>query len=82
MKLTHQYLNRCCYGLQSLERTSMKRNKWELLVTSLVTLSPIVIGLCLYGSLPEKIAMHFDYQGMPDMYYDRIQQSLFYLFFY
>lgn len=50
----------------------MKQNKRELLVTSLVTLSPIVIGLCLYGRLPEKVAMHFDYQGMPDMYYDRI----------
>ncbi|MGL4662277.1 MAG: SdpI family protein [Culicoidibacterales bacterium] len=50
----------------------MTINKKEIVFTSLVTLSPIAIGLYLYPQLPEKVAVHFNYQGVADTYYDRV----------
>lgn len=49
----------------------MMLNKKEIVATSLVTLSPIAIGLYLYPQLPEKVAVHFNSQGVADRYYDR-----------
>ena len=45
----------------------MKFMKWRILtVTSLVCLLPIVLGVCLWYSLPETMAIHFDLYGQPD----------------
>lgn len=55
----------------------MRRNKKELVLTSLLTISPIAIGLFLYQQLPEKIAVHFNYQNVADTYYDRNVAILF-----
>lgn len=44
----------------------MKQNKRELFITSLVTLSPIVIGLLIYERLPEEVAIHFNLAGQAD----------------
>lgn len=46
----------------------MRRNKGEMIATSLLTVSPILIGFFLYQKLPEKIATHFDYMGNADSY--------------
>lgn len=41
-------------------------NKKRMIVTTLVTLLPILLGLALYARLPESIAVHFDAAGNPD----------------
>ena len=38
----------------------MKKNKWMILLTSLVTISPMFVGLFLWNRLPDEIATHFD----------------------
>ncbi len=41
--------------------------KWKkFIITSLVTLSPILLGLALWDKLPSEIAIHFDINNNPD----------------
>ncbi|MCK1212504.1 SdpI family protein [Streptococcus uberis] len=49
----------------------MKINKKRLLVTSLVTLLPILIGLLLWKQLPDQVPTHFDFSGKVDDYSDK-----------
>lgn len=45
----------------------MKFFKWkDFLITSIVCLSPIVLGILLWDKLPETMAIHFDIKGNPD----------------
>ena len=47
----------------------MKRfenEKWKIVLTSLLTLSPLFIGLILWRKLPEQIPTHFNYLGQAD----------------
>ncbi len=45
----------------------MKFIKWKaLVITCLVCLIPILLGLALWNSLPNEIAIHFDMNGIPD----------------
>lgn len=44
----------------------IKRNKWKLLATSLVTLLPIAAGLLLWNRLPERMATHWGFDGRAD----------------
>lgn len=37
----------------------MKKYKWSLLLGSLLSLSPILIGLLLWNQLPAKLPTHF-----------------------
>lgn len=37
----------------------MKKYKWSLLLGSLLSLSPILIGLLLWNQLPTKLPTHF-----------------------
>ncbi|MGT2958660.1 hemolysin expression modulating protein [Streptococcus bovimastitidis] len=46
----------------------MKINKKHLLITSLVTLLPILIGLLLWKQLPNQVPTHFDFSGKADDY--------------
>ena len=47
----------------------MKIFKWEpFLVTSLVCLSPILLGILLWDKLPDTIAIHFNIYGVADNY--------------
>lgn len=46
----------------------LKKNLKTIIATSLITLSPIVIGLILWDKLPEQIATHFGSSGIPDRY--------------
>ncbi len=39
-----------------------------LLISTILCLLPIVLGLILYGKLPEQIAVHFDSTGAPNNY--------------
>lgn len=44
----------------------LKRNKKTLVITSLVTLLPMVVGLLLWPRLPDTLATHFDFSGEPN----------------
>ncbi len=44
----------------------IKKHKWLLLVTSFVTLLPIVVGLILWDSMPEQVPMHWNIHGEID----------------
>jgi len=44
----------------------LKKYKWTMLITSVITLLPILLGLILWDRLPEQIATHFDANGVAD----------------
>lgn len=44
----------------------IKKNKWKLLVSSLVTVLPIAVGLILWDALPERVATHWGFDGTAD----------------
>lgn len=45
----------------------MKFMKWKILIiTSIVCLLPVLLGLAMWNSLPETLAIHFDFYGNPD----------------
>lgn len=46
----------------------MKINKKLLLITSLLTLLPLLFGLLLWNQLPEQVATHFGMNGQADDY--------------
>ncbi len=43
-----------------------KNNKWKILISSIVTLSPILFGMIVWDILPEKIAIHWGINGEVD----------------
>ena len=46
----------------------IKKNLKTIIATSIITLSPIIIGLVLWEKLPEQIATHFNVNNEPDGY--------------
>lgn len=47
----------------------MKKIKWKILiVTTIVTLIPMLIGIIFYNQLPEQIPVHFNINNQPDNY--------------
>ena len=44
----------------------LKRNKGTLILTTIITALPILLGLALWSRLPETIATHFDVNGVAD----------------
>ena len=46
----------------------ISEHKNTLILTSLITLFPIIIGLIMWPRLPEQIATHFNANGVPDGY--------------
>ena len=46
----------------------IRKHKWELIVSSLVILIPVLVGLILWNRLPETIATHWGIDGQPDDY--------------
>ena len=46
----------------------IKKYKKTIIITSLLTLVPSVIGLILWNQLPEQIAIHFNINNEPDSY--------------
>ncbi len=50
----------------------MKKIKWKIfIITSLVCLSPILLGIALWDKLPETMAIHFDINNNPDNFASR-----------
>lgn len=43
-----------------------KKNKWQLIMSSLVILLPVLIGLFLEQSIPGQLVPHWDANGTPD----------------
>ncbi len=44
----------------------IKQNKWKLLITSAITLLPILIGIILWDKMPDTIATHWGFDGKAD----------------
>ena len=44
----------------------MKQHKKTLILTSLLTLLPILVGLVLWNRFPEHMAIHWGFTGQPD----------------
>lgn len=44
----------------------IRRNKWQLIISSVIILLPIVAGLLIWNYLPEQIATHWGVSGNPD----------------
>ena len=51
----------------------IKKNLPKLIITSLVTLIPIIIGLSLWDRLPEQVPVHWDINGAVDRYATKLQ---------
>ena len=43
-----------------------KKNKKIILITSMITILPILAGLILWNKLPAQVATHFDFNGIPN----------------
>ena len=44
----------------------MKENRMKIIITSLITLAPILIGVLFWNRLPDQIATHFGQGNVPD----------------
>ena len=44
----------------------IKKNKYQLILSSVIILLPIVVGLLIWNYLPEQIATHYNLDGEPD----------------
>ena len=47
-------------------REFIKKNKWTLVITSLIILLPIAVGLLLWDKLPEQVPFHWGINGEVD----------------
>ena len=50
--------------------TMTKKYKWTLILSSIVTLLPMVLALFVGGIIPEEIAIHFGFNGVADGFGD------------
>ena len=44
----------------------IKKSKWQIIISLIVTLLPILVGLLLWDKLPDKMATHFDMNNQPN----------------
>ncbi len=44
----------------------IRKNKWKLIISSLITLLPILFGIIVWDKLPEQMAIHWGISGDPD----------------
>ena len=51
----------------------IKKNLPKLIITSLITLIPIVVGLILWDKLPDQVPVHWDINGDVDDYATKTQ---------
>lgn len=49
----------------------IKKNKWQLIISSVIILLPIVAGLLMRDYLPEQIAIHWNAHNEPDRWSSR-----------
>lgn len=45
---------------------TVKTHKWKLLVSSVIILLPVLAGVLLWDRLPERMAIHWGFNGEPD----------------
>lgn len=46
----------------------IKKSKLKIIITSIITLLPILAGVILWDKLPDKIAVHWNFEGTPDSF--------------
>ena len=44
----------------------LKENKKTLILTSILTLLPVIVGIIFWNRLPDPVATHFDINNQPD----------------
>lgn len=49
-----------------------KKKNLSMFLTSVICLIPCVISIIFYNKLPDKVATHFDFNGIPDGYSSKI----------
>ena len=49
-------------------RDYLKKNKWTMIITSIVILLPILVGIILWDKLPDKLPYHWNINGEVDHY--------------
>lgn len=54
-----------------IKKDLIEKNKWNLLLSSLVILLPILFGLIFWNRLPEQIATHWNVNGVADGWSNR-----------
>ena len=47
-------------------RDYLKKNKWMMIITSIIILLPILVGVILWDKLPDKVPYHWDIHGEVD----------------
>ena len=47
-------------------RDFWKKNKWTMIITSVIILIPIVVGMLLWDKLPDKVPYHWGVNGEVD----------------
>ena len=52
-------------GLEITMEEKRKIYKHEIIITSILTLCPIILGLILWDQLPDRVATHFDINNVP-----------------
>ena len=50
----------------------LKKNKYKIILTSLITLFPVLIGIEFWGRLPERMAIHFGADGTPNGWANKV----------
>ena len=50
----------------------ISENKWKILFSSLITISPILFGIIFWNKLPEKLAINLDFIGISNSLAERI----------
>ena len=50
----------------------LKENKKTLILTSILTLLPVIVGIIFWNRLPDPVATHFDINNQPDGYSSKI----------
>ena len=54
-------------------RELLKKNKWTLVITSVIILLPIAVGLLLWDKLPERVPFHWGINGEVDGWASKTQ---------
>ena len=49
----------------------IKEERKTIIITTLLSLFPLILGLILWNRLPDQIAMHYDISGTADSYYSK-----------
>ena len=49
----------------------IRKNKWQLILSSVIILLPVVAGLLIWNDLPQQIATHWDIYGEPNRWSSR-----------